>query len=256
MYIINDTDYIQKKNLKPPFLYLLAANKRTPNVRVAALKHGDGLGSHLPRKYPSYSLSTPERNDLGGRPGGPYMFSPNPKDPTDPFKDPSLLADATITAAINPLVFAGADEYLYPAIDLARRMIIAECPRGVDLTAKPWCYHKVIMLLGRGEPGKAADDYFHQGPQLDGVHDELPEALLDQLNHPDVNIKLHALCVANGSCRNKIYRLRDVYPQYAPYRYYTFASIPRLRWDIGYRGADILRELATQTGGVFHGSYP
>lgn len=62
------------------------------------------------------------------------------------------------------------------------------------------------MVLGDGAPGMADDDYFHSPSKLDGVNDELPEALLDKINRRGVEIKLHTLCVGRF-CTTPVARL-------------------------------------------------
>ena len=260
VYIIEDTGKLVytcpglKGKLKRMFLDLLARNPA--NVRLAALRHG--------AKTQTYVLKMQDRKYLGGRSGGPYMFSPNPKNPKDPFRAPSQIANATVTDAIDALVFSDTDEYLYPAIDLAWEMIKTECPppaagtptpppaTGTPTpTPKPWCKHKIIVILGRGEPGKAADDYFHKTQQLTDV---LPEELLERLK--DLNIKLHTLCLGRVTCQHKQYFRPHGHAYGPPNRYYTNTATPKHLRDTGYRGGDIMRELATRTGGTFHGVVP
>ena len=69
----------------------------------------------------------------------------------------------------------------------AQMMLTRECPHGVDLTAKPWCQRKVIVVLGDGDPGltPAGADYFAASSE------HLPMNLLQSLN--DADIEVHAL---------------------------------------------------------------
>ena len=268
VFLIDDTSSLdgRKPQLKQAFNTMLNGIKTDHNVRVAALRHGH---DHVFRT----SLSASERVNLGGRRGGPYMFSPVPTpqltpqltpqrrpirlltNPTPPFKTPGqLLAGTTVTDAIDDLDLTGRTEYLYPGIALAREMIEKEClpptpssTPGVGTptpTPKPWCSHKVIVVLGDGDPGLSDNDYHASSPR---VHDVLPEKELDKI--AGLGIELHTVCI--GNCTWEIIR-------FSASRLYN--SLPRIIhrgfWYTGYRGGDVMREIAKYTGGEFHGHVP
>ena len=251
VYLFDDTAslYGQTSQLKRSLLRLLATYKTTPDVRVAALRHGG-----VSRGVQIYSEIY---NNLGGRRGGPYMFSPDPskrsgnllKNPQEPFKAPSQLSRTLIKNAIDDLSLGGDAEFLYPAINLAGRMIKQECPENVNLAVKPWCKRKIIVVLGDGEPGLASGDYY---PDVGKSPGELPEVLLDRINRNDV--KLHTLCIGDA-CLVNIARETDTLRRL---HFFPVACPPTRNSYVclGFRGGDLMRELAEYTGGKYHGYVP
>ena len=240
------------QGLKDGFRKLLA-KYRDPadNVRVAALMHG------VTRTY-DRPINDQEQRDLGGRRGGPYIFSPDPDgpgpfsiDPAAPFKALDQLTDTMVTDAIDLLVMAGGDALTYAGIDLAREAIISECPTNVDLTLKPWCHRKVIVVLSGGDPGWGHSKYYATNPKLPG---ELPEKLLDDVK--DAGIKLDTICLAHYDCDEMFIIRFHIDYVHRGYRCARGFCPPREGDDytcLGYRGGDVMRELAERTGGTFYG---
>ena len=272
MFLIDDTSssvtrprsLAHRRQLKSAFLNMLRVHRTTTDVRVAALRHGAILPAN--REWFRFILTDQERKDLGGRRGGPYMFSPDPNapgrlltNPVAPFKAPSQLSPTLVAKAIEYLDIRGLAEYLYPGIDLARQMIEEECPPGPGTptptppgagtptpTAKPWCQRKVIVVLGDGDPGLAAADYYGTVARVQG---KFPEQLLDRVKA--AGIALHTLCAGNA-CTEKISRSDWWHGHSGACSNSRSAAIV----CVAYRGGDLMRELAEYTGGEFHGYVP
>ena len=151
----------------------LTGGVSSPNVRLAAVKHGDGWMGSAP------AVRTLKKN----------LF------------DFSLPADIPVDTLRAELTLNGGYEQLYPGIMVAWEMIEDECPPGVDLVAKPWCQRKVIVALGDGDPGASPlnTDYF---PQPDAY---LPTNLLSGLQK--AGIRVDTLCTGR-ECEGKISRCK------------------------------------------------
>ena len=215
----------------------LTGGVSSPNVRVAALKHGYG-----PPYLPPPAMETLKKN----------LF------------DFSLPADVPVDTLRAELTFKNATawEQLYPGIMAAKEMIEVECPKDVDLVAKPWCQRKVIVALGDGDPGMSwtNTDYF---PQPDAY---LPTNLLSGLKKAEIQVD--TLCVREW-CKDEMYRcnlerfrlqLRGGYydsvtqlqtkplePGIVFFERGCPPSTPNLL------GREILAAISSHTGGVYHG---
>ena len=193
----------------------LTGGASSPNVRLAALKHGYG-----PNHFPPPAVERLKKN----------LF------------DFSLPADIPVDTLRAELTFNynTAYEQLYPGIMVAWEMIKEECPPGVDLVAKPWCQRKVIVALGDGDPGMSLTntDYF---PQPDAY---LPTNLLSGLKKAEIQVD--TLC-AGGDCEDGMYRCNDRRPDITWFG--SECSSP----PAGLRGREIMAALSLQTGGVYHG---
>lgn len=232
VYLIDDTGSQINLRIQLNLLFarLLNDHGTTPNVRVAALVHGSSPENH--------TLRPEERKTLGRGPAGPHMFGSG-------FKAPRDISRVAISNAVNSLTLNRGNEYLYPAIDLGREMIESECPATVNLSQKPWCESKVIVVLGDGRPGKAADDYFADASERDGVDDELPEKLLARVKA--AGIKVNTICLG-AACVHELIRVDG-----ARY-YYDLPTCQGIQDKcIGYSGADLMQKLAELTGGKYHG---
>lgn len=248
VYLIDDTmsQRGSKALLKPAFLKLLSDWKDPlDHVRVAALRHTN-INTRLdPVHYDS----------LGGERYGPYMFSPDPHNPgqllrypSDPFKAVATLSDTLVADAIDDLDAVWSNEFLYAGIDLARRAIEKECPKSDHdlLLNKPWCYRKVIVVLGDGDPGTTR---YHQYVNL---HDKLATDVLNRVN--DYDIEVHTLCFGSA-CDNDI-----SYWNAWNVKWHYFHRLCPTRYPDHhrciYRGGDLMRKIAEYTGGKFYGVVP
>ena len=246
VYLFEDSGRLAPhlSGLETAFKKLLADHKTTPDLRVLALKHG-GNGRPLNR-----GLSQDWRDALGN-PGlfNPYMLG---------FKTPVPLGSITddmVTGALNrfyrPRGSVQHPQFLYPGIDKARKKIEDFCAIAANA---PSCRHKVIVVLSNGIPGKADCDYFDQGAKRDGVHDDLPEPLLDNVRK--AGIELHTLCIG-AFCQRQVAES----PPPDIYFYYHARPCTWSRWSpcwrsLGYRGGDLLEQIAQLAGGTFHGWVP
>ena len=222
-----------KAQLKAAFLKMLDDHQGTGNVWVAALKHGGRI---------SGGLTEQKRRTLGVSGGNPYLFG-------NKFQALNNLPRAMVIKAMDDLASSSySDELLYPGIDLARWMIERECSPAVGTltptpTPKPRCKRKVIVVLGDGAPGIAAEDYFANS------HDDLAGELLNRVK--DAGIELHSLCIGY-LCRSYIIRAGRY--RYYAVRYNCPPYDPNVSGHcIGYRGGDVMRELAERSGGKFYG---
>ena len=180
VYLIDDTgsQRYHREELKRIFWKLLAVHQTTDNVRVAALAHGDITRTDDELDY--LELFPHERDSLGR--GYPELF-------TWGFTEPKHITPQHITVGIDSLTLLGRREYLYPGIALAQKMIETECKN------PPWCERKVIVVVGDGNPGQAAPDYFSPRSYA------LPKRLLDSVAAAE--IELHTLCLG-AACTNQI----------------------------------------------------
>ena len=225
VYLIDDTgsQKLIREQLRRIFLKLLAVHGTTADVRVAALVHGDiaRVGS---QKYHT-GLFPHERNTLGRGNRGPHLLAPG-------FKEPKDISPQDVTDGINNLKLLAHREYLYPGIALAEHIITVECPAG---SAKNWCKRKVIVILGDGNPGRGATDYFYPHSYSD-----LPEKLLYDVRIAE--IELHTLCLG-AACTNQIVRIPD------GQKFYYDPKPPNCITEecTGYTGTDIMKELAKRS---------
>ena len=181
VYLIDDADSPSdiRENLKFAFMQLLATHGGNSTIRIAALAHG---GSGSPTRTP---LNRDERITLGGS-NYPDLFGG--------FKAPGHISPRAVTNAIDNLTLSHTSEFLYPGIELARQRINLLCSG----SSGAWCQRRIIVILGDGIPGKAADEYFET------ASDELPKKLLQDID--DDGIELHLACIGVG-CRNDITRV-------------------------------------------------
>ena len=227
MYLIDDSYSITsgKRRLKSAFLKMLDYHKRkkTPHVYVAALKQG---GDKLP-----LTIKPRRRSKVMMKPGNPLFR----------FRELSSLSPRKVNNALDTLTGKRRYEYLYPGIDEARMMIEAFCRKPANQLP---CQRKVIVILSDGDPGLA-----HEKDFGDPKH-KLPYALLDEVKR--AGIELHTLCMGK-SCDSEIARSSIYFRHYGNWRCGS-AYYPK-RICTGYCGGDIMRELATYTGGKFYGQY-
>ena len=147
------------------------------------------------------------------------------------------------------LTFDANYEHLYPGIMAAWKMIENECSPG----AKPWCKNKVIVVLGDGHPGVSPmnADYFPP-PDAGAI---LPTNLLSDLKN--AGIQVDTLCVGNGRyCLDDMIRCPSqpgtvlIHPWYLSTCSSLDAIPPSTR---RLSGREIMKAIATDTGGVYHG---
>ena len=253
VFIIDDTASQRNlhADLNHAFSQLIAKHRNSVNVRVAALVHGE-LAYVEP---PVYRLERFQASTLG------RVLSP---DLLGGFNAPGSLSPGKVSKAINALPLRAYKELLYPAISYAMGWMThpTMCGYPLDLSKKPWCQRKVIVVLGDGRPGQADDRYFH------ARGDELPNKLMEAVRHRQ--IELHTLCLG-VACTHQIIR-------HAGTRfYYDMPTCPPLTTPplptlpptpphptppaykcLGYQGIDIMKEIAKMSynGGRYYGSSP
>ena len=187
-----------------------------PNVRVAAFKH-------INTGCQPYVLTSDDLNYVTS------LFG---------LRKPQ---DVRAVDVRHRMSFYGCIELLYPGIYEAMDLIRTECPVSVDLTVKPWCGRKVIVALGDGDPGAAAQKYFSV-PYPDG---DFPDQLLSDVN--DAGIAVNTICV-DAFCGYHIWqcggfvdpRFYDIWPS-CKYLYKTPRPHPPVR-NIA-TGAGIMEKL-------------
>ena len=234
VYVIDNTKTLlgSKKTLFKAFDDL-TGGASLPNVKLAALKHGylwwDGPTAVGTLKNNLFRFSPPDDTLANTLRGKLFLDSP----------------------ASNKLRY----EQLYPGIMAAKEMIEEECPRDVDLVANPRCQRKVIVALSDGHPGVSPEstDYFPQ-PYADVL---LPTNLLSGLKK--AGIQVDTLCIGY-LCEYKMGKCGS-----NPVQGYAAFGPGSLSWCTSInlktpdnnkahlRGREIMEELSSHTGGVYHG---
>ena len=223
VYVIDNSDSIRdhKEALFDAFDDL-TGRASLPNVELAAVKHGfDALG-----RTPSPAMETLKNS----------LFAFRPPD------------DTLVNTLRKKLSFNNGVEQLYPGIMAAWEMIDDECLPGDLVATKPWCEHKVIVVLGGGDPGVFPTNkhYFRQ-PYADA---NLPTNLLSGLNK--AGIKVDTLCVGSV-CEARISSRCEWI------KGSTHIGPPSLfvSWCLAspadLLGSKIMQELSSRTGGDYHG---
>lgn len=178
VYVIDVTSsqQVRRDEMLAAFERLIADHQSTPDVRVAAIKHG--YASHYSGED-SDIVPVPEAEDLKNN-----LFGLRP---------PGAVPLASLKDKKTGIALSRAHEQLYPAIDAARLMIEDEC-QGFDLTTKPWCRNKVIVAMGDGDPGVSRTD----GNYYDSANPKtpLPENLLSSLSV--AGVRVDTLCIRYG----------------------------------------------------------
>ena len=137
------------------FKALVAKHQSIPNVQIASIKYGTvGVGN----------MSNAVKQMQGFMPPGKFDV-----------------------ANIRYMQFGELHEFLDYGIARAREMIDKECPQDVDFITRPWCQHKVIVVLSDGGPGPTSLDYYNSSD------DDLPEKLLNDIRDDDIAVS--TICV-------------------------------------------------------------
>ena len=254
-------------DIESVFQQLRHDHRTTPNLRVAALKHGAyNTASTI---IPGYvrTLGAPSYRPYN--PFGPHLFGPG-------FKAPAGISAGDVTNAVKSLYsksgpYPNIHPYLYPGIELAREMIETECnlgpapPMGAPaptststptptLTPAPWCQRKVIVILHDGNPGSAHESSYRNPVATIHNVDEPPSAMMDRV--VSAGIELRTLCASPG-CNHKIVRYRRAWGYYNGPSCYSTTDI----FCLNLKGEEILEKLAERTrakgiGGKHYGQVP
>ena len=192
----------------------LTGRASLPNVQLAALKHG--YSGTWERDF--HSVETLKNS----------LFAFRPPD------------DTLANTLRGELSFSHYYEQLYPGIMAAWKMIEVECPKDVDLDAKPWCERKVIVALSDGDPGMSWTnaDYF---PQPDAF---LPTNLLSGLQK--AGIRVDTLCTGRD-CEIRMGRCEWVKKVIIAWFQAGCSSPPA-----GLLGREIMAAISDHTGGKHH----
>ena len=211
---------------------LKAKHKKTPNVKVAAIKHGVG-NVPIEKRYV----------DVIG--DGAPLFN---------FMPPNQMP---ISAAAKRIRLKMGNEQFYPAIAEARRMLDVECPSGVDLTAKPWCGSKVIVALGDGAPGITSRGYFAtnnpSGSRWGSNRYWLPDKLLADL--ASAGIRVNSMCIGH-SCWFRMIVCTDFDDPALIEISDACRAYGKRGITLRHKGSDAMKWLATSTGGTYYGQAP
>ena len=192
--------------LMSSFEALVAKHQSAPDVRVAVIAHGT--------------------NSVGD--GSIHRIQE--------FVSPDQLSVSKIR---NSLSFSYGYEWLDSSIAEGQKMINDECPQGVDLTAKPWCQHKVIVVLSDGDPGVTYEEY------LGTWDDDLPDKLLDSVSAD--GIAVNTICVYGSNPRDSCdtsMKIQVVNSSNGHWRYLTMSRLAKWR----------LVEMSKATGGKYYGT--
>lgn len=119
-------------------------------------------------------------------------------------------------------------------------MLEAECPSSVNLTKKPWCKHKVIVVIADGDVGRVPDTkHYFSAPD---VH--LPDNLLDRL--AKAGTVVNTFCTGYGCS----FEATVCAPQNGLRRYRDAGTECLVgKKNLGYTCKDILEKIARATGG-------